>query len=107
MQRLTPGVGDEFGLVEEGLREIFVPALYEGLKEGVPERGITCLLAKQAGLPLPDPTQMAPENWMASYVITGHLVAALRGQVEFRTADHSACLREGRAAVRRRGQSQA
>ena len=41
------------------------------------------------------------------YVIrnnTGHLIAALRGQVEFRTADHSACLREGRTAVRRRGQ---
>ena len=29
---------------------------------------------------------------------------ALRGQVEFRTADQSACLREGRTAVRRRGQ---
>ena len=60
---------------------------------------------KQAGLALPNPTQTAPENWTASCVITGHLVAALRGQVEFLTADHSACLREGRTAVRRRGQS--
>ena len=55
-------------------------------------------------LSLPDPTKTASENWTASYVITGHLVAVLRGQVEFRTADHSACLREGRTAVRRRGQ---
>ena len=54
---------------------------------------------------LPDPTQTAPENWKASCVITGNLVATLRGQVKFRTADHSACHREGRTAMRRRGQS--
>ena len=81
-----------------------MPALYEGLREGVPEREITRLMVKHAGLDLPDPTQTAPENWTAACVITGHLVAALRGQVEFWTADHSACLREGRTAVRRRGQ---
>ena len=62
---------------------------------------------KQAGMALPDTSQTASENWTSSYVITGHLVAALRGQVEFRTADHSACLREGRTAVRRRGQIRA
>ena len=39
---------------------------------------------------------------MASCVIIGHLVAALRGQEEFRTADHSVCLREGRTAVQKR-----
>ena len=44
---------------------------------------------------------------MASCVITGHLVAALRGQAEFRTADHSACLWKGRTDVRRRGQIRA
>ena len=75
-------------MVEEALREIFVPALYEDLREGVPEREITRLTVKQAGLDLTDPTQTAPENWMAPCVITGHLVAELRGQVEFRTADH-------------------
>ena len=53
---------------------------------------------------IPDPTQTAPEKWTASCVITGHLLTALRGQVEFRTADHSACLREGRTAVRRPSQ---
>ena len=97
VQRVTPGVGD-------ALRDIFVPELYEGMREGVPEREITRLMVKQAGLDLPDPTQTAPENWTASCVITGHLVAALRGQVEFQTADHSACLWEGRTAVRRRGE---
>ena len=107
MQRATPGLGDAFGPVEEALREIFVPALYEGLREGVPEREITRLPVKQAVLNLPDRTQTAPENWTASCVITGHLVVSLRGQVEFQTADHSACLQEGRTDVRRQGQSRA
>ena len=68
---------------------------------------VTRLPVKQAGLALADPSHTAPENWTASCVITGHLVAALRGQVEFQKADHSACLREGRTAVRRRGQIRA
>ena len=50
---------------------------------------------------------MAPEKWMAYCVITRHLIAALRGQVEFRTADHLACLRQERTTARRRGQRQA
>ena len=107
MLRVTSGVGDAFGPIEVALKEIIMPALYEGLWEGVPERGITRLTVKQSGMALPDPIQTSPENWTASCVITGHLVAALRGQVEFRTADHSACLREGRTAVRRRGQIRA
>ena len=77
---MTPGVGDAFGPVQEALEEIFMPALYKGLREGVPERGINRLPVKQAGLALPEPTQTAPENWTASCVIIGYLVAALRGQ---------------------------
>ena len=44
---------------------------------------------------------------MAPCVIIGYLVAALKGQVEICTADHSSCLREGRTAVRRRSTQQA
>ena len=40
---------------------------------------------------LPDPTNLAPENWTASCV-----VAALRGQEDFRTDDHSTYLHEGK-----------
>ena len=57
---------------------------------------------KQLGLSLPHPTKIDPENCTASCVITGHLVAALRGQEELQTADHSTCLQEGRKAVRKR-----
>ena len=50
----------------------------------------------QAVLDLPDPTKKSPKDRTESYVITGHLVAALRGQDEFRTTDHATFLREGR-----------
>ena len=62
MQWVTPGIGNAFGPVEKALRENFVLALFEGMGEGTPERGVTRLPAKQAGLDLPDPTQTAPEN---------------------------------------------
>ena len=92
MQRFTPGIVDAFCPVEKALQETFFPALFERLGEGAPERGVTRLPVKQAGLALTELTLTAPENWTASSVIKGHLVSALRGQVEFRTADHPACL---------------
>ena len=79
MQRVTPVIGDAFGPVEKALRETFLMAIFEGLGEGALERVVTRLSVKQAGLELPDLTKTAPENWMASCVITGHLVAVLRG----------------------------
>ena len=56
---------------------------------------------------LPDLTLTAPENWQASCVFIGHLMSALRGQVPVRTADHTACLLDGRAAVRRHNAAKA
>ena len=107
LQRVTPGIGNAFGPVEKVLRDTFVQALFEGLGEGAPERVVIRLPVKQAGLALLYPTLMAPENWTASCVITGHLIAELRGQVEFRTSDCSACLREGLTAVWRQSQHRA
>ena len=102
MQLITPGIVDAFGLVEKALQETFIQALLQGLVEGTTGRGVTSLPLKHAVLDLPDTTKTAHENWMDSCVITGHLVTALRGQEEFWTADHSACLQEGRTAVRKR-----
>ena len=48
MQQVTTGVGDEFGPVETALKETFVPELFEGLRKGVPERGVARLPFKQA-----------------------------------------------------------
>ena len=92
VQRVTPGIGDAFGPVQKVLRETFLTELFEGQGEGAPERGVTRLPAKQAGLALTEPTLTDPENWTVSCVIKGNLIAARRCQVEFRTADHSACL---------------
>ena len=89
MQRVTPGIGDAFGPAEQALWETFIPALLQGLGKGTPGRGVTRIPVKQAVLGLPDPTNTSPENWTASCVITGHLVAALRGQEEFWTTNHS------------------
>ena len=91
VQRVTPGIGDAFGPVEE-ITTAFLPELFEGVGDCSPGRAITRLIVKQAGLTLPDPTRTAPDNWQASCVITGNLVSALRGQVPFWTADHAACL---------------
>ena len=56
MQRVTLGVGDFFGPVEKVLKETFVPSLFESMREGVPELGVTRLPVKQALLALPDPS---------------------------------------------------
>ena len=74
VQRVTPGISNAFGLVEEEIAKAFLPALFEGAGDGAPGREITHLTVKQAGMALPDPTQTAPENWQASCVITGQLV---------------------------------
>ena len=107
MQRVTTGIGDAFVPVEEEIAKAFLPELFEGVGDGAPGREITRLPGKQAGMALPDPMRTAPDNWQASCVIKGHLVSALRGQVPFRTADHAACLRDGRAEVRRQSVAKA
>ena len=107
MQRVTQGIGNEFRPVEEDIAKAFVPALFEVVGDGAPGREITRLPVKQAGMALSNPTLTASENWQASCVITGHLVSTLRGQVPFWTADHAACLQDGRAAVRRQNVAKA
>ena len=57
---------------------------------------------KQAGISFPEPTNKASDNQTTYCVITGYLVAALRGQEEFSTADHAAYMREERAEVQKR-----
>ena len=38
VQRVTPGVGAAFGPVKDALQEVFLPALFQGLAEGLPTR---------------------------------------------------------------------
>ena len=93
--RVTQDIGGAFGPVEMSLWYMFVTALFQSVGEGTLGRGVTLVSVKQAVIELPDPTKTAPKNWTASCVITGHIVAALRGQKEFRTSDHAVYMREG------------
>ena len=102
-----PGIGDAFGPVEEEIKTAFLPELFKGVVDGAPGREITRLPVKQAGLSLPDLMRAAPDNWKEYCVITEHLVSELRGQMTFQTAYHAACLRDGRAAVRRKSVAKA
>ena len=79
MHRFTPYIGDAFSPVEQVLRDSLILALFQGLREGTLRKGFTRLPVNQAGLYLPGPKKTAPENWTASCVITGHIVAAFRG----------------------------
>ena len=50
VQRVTPGIGEALGQVEKALRETFVPALFEGLGNGVSERGVTRPASQTGGI---------------------------------------------------------
>ena len=73
---VTPHIGEAFCPVEEALEKYFLPSLFQGSMSKVPMLGITHLPFKQAGLEIPNPNLSAWENWMASFVVTGHLVEA-------------------------------
>ena len=49
-----------------------------------------------------DNTQTAQGNWTALCMVTRHLVAALRGCIEFCPGDHDQLLRDSRTDIRRR-----
>ena len=50
MQRVILGTGDAFGPVKKALGETFVPALFEGLGNGVSERGVTRPASQTGGI---------------------------------------------------------
>ena len=56
MQQVTPVIGDAFRPVETALKDSFVPALFEGLGDGIMEQAFTRLPVKQAELDLPYPS---------------------------------------------------
>jgi hypothetical protein len=58
------------------------------------------LPVKHAGIAIPNPTTSARGNFMASTVVCGHLVAALRERVQFNGAEHKSVIKEGRAAIK-------
>jgi hypothetical protein len=104
IQRVTPGLSDEFDVVEHALNHEFLPALFGTESVSDTRRQLTCLPVKHSGLALPNPTTTAESNWKASTLVCGHLVAALRGRTDFRSADHKSIIAQGNAVIRTRSQ---
>ena len=89
VQCVTPYIGVAFQVVEDALRDIFLPSLFQEFTTYIPGREITSLMVEQVKIALPNPTWTAGANWMSSCVITGHLIAALHGTAKFRSGDHA------------------
>ena len=102
VQCVTPDIGMAFQVVEYAMRDIFLPALFQGATAQIPGRAITGLSVRQAEIALPDPAQTAGENWTASCTITGHLAAALCGTADFRSGNHALLTRKVRTDIRQR-----
>ena len=76
--------------------------LFRETKPKIPGRVVTGILVRQAGIDILEPSQTDITNCMASCVITGHLVAALRCSVEYRSGDNNLLMGEGRNEIFRR-----
>jgi hypothetical protein len=63
---------------------------------------LACLPMKKAGLAIPNLMATVESNWMASMVICGHLVVAIRGGEEFRYMDHQHIWETGIAEMKKR-----
>ena len=99
VKRVTSEIGMEFQGVDNALQEILLSYLFQGSMAQIPERAIICLTVTQAGIALPDPTWTAGENWTASCIITGYLVAAFHGTAKFRLGDHALIMAEGTEVI--------
>jgi hypothetical protein len=78
VQRVAPDLGHEFAPVEKAMRDVFLPAL---LGDPLPAtdriRDQASLSTKFAGLGLPNPTETAEANYMASQMSTSVLAKSL------------------------------
>ena len=102
MQRVIPDIEISFQVVKDALHYISLPDLFQVATAQIPLRAITDLLAKQAGIAIPDPTQTTRANWTASCVITGHLVAAIYETDEFWLDNNALLMGEEREEIRQR-----
>ena len=100
MYRVTLYIGPEFHPVEDEIRDGFLLSLFKGATYQILGREVTGFPVNQAEIALIDPTQTAGDNWTASCVITGHLVAALHVMDKFWSGDHPPLMQEVRDEIR-------
>jgi hypothetical protein len=102
LQRVTEGLSDEFRDVEQALHKDFLPALFGEGKVDDAIRQLYSLPVKKAGIAIPNPMTTSTSNWTSSTVICSHVVAAIRGRVEFGSADHQQIRSSGIAEMKKR-----
>jgi hypothetical protein len=102
LQGVTDGLGEELDDIEQAMNDKFCPAILGIESVSETKQQLACLPVKHSGLALPNPTTTAESNWKASTLICGHLVAALRGRTDFRSADHANIMAQGKAEIRKR-----
>ena len=88
-------------LSQKGFQNSFLPGLFWGATSKVLAQGVTQLPVKQVGLAITNPNLSDLDNWTASCIVIGHLIADLRGRTEFNTRNHTLLLQEGRWEIRR------
>jgi hypothetical protein len=77
-QGVTEGIDVEFSGIEHALHTQFLPALLGKEKIMNSRRYLTCLPIKKASLVIPNPMELARENWTASPGAYGHLIVSLQ-----------------------------
>ena len=99
MYRVTLYIGPEFHPVEDEIRDGFLLSLFKGGTYQILGKEVTGFPVNHAEIALIDPTQTTGDNWTASCVITGHLVAALHGAVDFKSGGHALLMGKGRNEI--------
>ena len=101
MHHISPEVGHALCLVEDSQWENFFPELFQWLEEDMPDWEVTQIWAKYVGLALLDLTLSSPDNWTASWVVTGHLSDDLQRWKYFLFGDHAQMKKDICAEIRR------
>ena len=100
VRHVTLEIGMAFHPIRDALREVFVRVIFKEATSQITGILVTGLPVKKSDIDLPDPTQTAGPKWMASCVITGHLLADIQRTVEFRSGDRALLMEEGRDEIR-------
>ena len=77
LQRVTPAMGPFFAPLEEALKQDFIPALFRDDNLPPDSRSLLGLVAKRAGIGIPNPVETAPLGFQASQETTYKLTLSL------------------------------
>ena len=99
MQCATQGLGEDFWLVYNALREEFLVALFLIMEAHIMVQTITVFLIKHTDILIPDPTLTSHGNWTALCVVTWPLVSDQRGRIDLRYGDYVQLLSNGRKEI--------